>query len=115
MRTLNAGHELGGYDFIFNAPMNASLSLAASEPLADVEAEQLVAGWVREQGVLEALAKQQRQALALAIHSLMDPDVQPVGFPRSTPASPIAQPLVRRSWLARVRDAITHPSNKEHS
>jgi hypothetical protein len=46
----------------------------------------------------------------LAIHSLMDPDVPPIGFPRSAPAPVVEKPFVRRSWLARVRDAITHPS-----
>jgi hypothetical protein len=58
----------------------------------------------------EKLAKQPRQSLSLAIHSLMDPDVPPIGFPRSAPAPVVEKPPVRRSWLGRVRDAITQPS-----
>jgi hypothetical protein len=58
----------------------------------------------------EKLAKQTRQVLALAIHSVMDPDVPPIGYPRSAPAPVVQKPPVRRSWLARVRDAITHPT-----
>jgi hypothetical protein len=58
----------------------------------------------------EKLAKQPRQVLTLAIHSLMNPGAPPIGYPRSAPAPVVEKPFVRRSWLARVRDAITHPS-----
>jgi hypothetical protein len=65
----------------------------------------------------EKLAKQTRNALAMALHSAMNPDVPRFRVTRSTPASVVQKPPVRRSWFGRVRDAITHPStstNKEY-